>query len=254
MKLTGWEFHQESRSNVHYLRESSLAKFIACIDIKSQSRLKLSIFNALDKRTWGFLILVSLCSALIGKNLNKGLDLIWLFFGGQVHSSDKSIATGIVILHMIILSWAYQSVISSETIAINDFPTFKELVQRGFRVTIPNYYAFAWLFIQPTIEHHFTQEFRTFYGKNLPGFIIAEFSYQKLKRIGIPAYIREMAHQNVAFSTIVGNSLGTGMYNLMGEDVVILDEASVCKRFDMEQETMLNNMATSVRMWGYLSE
>ncbi|CAL8145198.1 unnamed protein product [Orchesella dallaii] len=117
---------------------STRVNMLSCASTRSMSqKLDYVILTVIHGSTWLALLLVALSYAFLYKSLSRGLDTMWpLFSLPCLHNHPKKLLC-IHWICMIFLSCIYESNISSESVQLQDYPSFSALVKNGYKAWIP---------------------------------------------------------------------------------------------------------------------
>ncbi|CAL8129143.1 unnamed protein product [Orchesella dallaii] len=217
-------------------------KDLLSFDIQFLSTLCLDIFVCL-----GFIFG---CYAFIYKSFSKSLDLLWGVLG---RSFQYNHPRNFVFLHLvagILLLNIYSSHLSSESMKLLEFPEYKHLIKKGYRI-LTQYikYIYTW----KTLPVSTKRKMEAIYGTiddnllYLPTDELRDWDfYDDWVRL-----LSKITEQKLILPGSV-NTKTTGLFRVFGHDAMHVGDDTVCKVFD----SMTANVFVSsnfVRIWSYMS-
>ncbi|CAL8067986.1 unnamed protein product [Orchesella dallaii] len=109
---------------------------LACLDIQKVQAFDFGIISALDIASWCVLVGLIFLYGLVTQNIWKGLDVLLTFIGKSVVQKHVKSCLYIVLVSTSMLSYIYQSTISAESMKLTEFPEFRELFRKDYRIWV----------------------------------------------------------------------------------------------------------------------
>ncbi len=241
------------RSVMHYAHFDQLWKAIVCVNVEDASVFDFTMLTAMAPPVWMALVATVILYAFVRQHLIKGLDIIWPLFGVSCNYKHPRGFLGILLLSMVWLSNTYQGGISSESMAFSEFPTFFDMINKGYKLEIggwfSNFIPFWDLFLQPEV---FDAIEPILNGKPLSHFLVGTVAKNDLQKDQFPIFLDKCTKSKSAISVVIDGTFGTGFYDVLGNKIWLVEEKFYCTGFNMAKY-MKSEIKISVRAKGYLS-
>ncbi|CAL8132818.1 unnamed protein product [Orchesella dallaii] len=111
---------------------------VSCRELATSRVINLSITSAFDKWSWGCLVIMIVLYGLTFRSITKGFDILWTFFGKPLMCSRRQCSLFILVFMVSLLSYIYQSVISSDSMQLAEYPGFFKLIKEGYKISVPD--------------------------------------------------------------------------------------------------------------------
>ncbi|CAL8143397.1 unnamed protein product [Orchesella dallaii] len=114
-------------------------KLLSCVTTRSISQYVDYVFvTGINWSVWLSLFIASLSYAMFHKNLSLGLDTIWHLFSLPCMLTHSRKLIFVYWICMIFLSCIYVSNISSDSVQLQEFPSFSTLIKKGYKLWLPS--------------------------------------------------------------------------------------------------------------------
>ncbi|CAL8121354.1 unnamed protein product [Orchesella dallaii] len=216
---------------------------LSCRELKTSRVINLSITSAFDKWSWGCLVMMIVLYGLTFQSIRMGFDILWTFFGQPLMCIKREFPLFILVFMVSLLSYIYQSVISSDSLQLTEYPEFFQLIKDGYKLSVPN--------VRPAVSvinslRNSTIESMTKEIGVHPLSILSQDEYTS----GNLDFFRNMSRLKHMVTILTHphaiTTIGKDMVAYMGDDLV-------CKVFRLSNHVELPHHFP-FRFWSYLSQ